>query len=168
MHRQSAGDAAGRVACPKVSKRRAAGFTLMELIVVLFIISITAAVVIPRVGAGWKRLEDGEFLREFTETIKRARLVAMSTGQPTAFRINGSERVFDLVDPPGRPIPQNTEVFSEGLEKDLRTGDFLLTFYPDGSLTGGDIDVVFDHTRVYRVSIHPLFGTVTLGRLESR
>ena len=144
------------------------GFTLIELTVVLLIISITAAIVIPRVGASWKRIEDSDFLQEFTETIKRARLLALSSGRPVAFRINGAERVYDLENPPRKPIPLNAEVLSERLERDPATGDFFVTFFPDGSLVGNDFEVVFEHKRVYRVSIHPLFGTVSLARAESR
>ncbi len=144
------------------------GFTLIEMIVVLLILSVTIALVAPRVGSGWKRLEDGDFLQEFTETIKRARLFAVNSGKPVAFRINGAERVYDFANPPARPIPQDVEIFSEHLEKDPGTGDFFITFYPDGSLVGSDFDVVFSHARTFRVFIHPLFGTVAVKRIETR
>lgn len=143
-----------------------AGFTLIELVAVLLIISITIAVTIPRVGASWKRIEDSDFLQEFSETLKRARLSAMNSGHPVAFRINGAERVYDFANPPQKPIPLNVEVFSDHLEKDPETGDFLVIFYPDGSLVGDDVDITFDHQRTYRVTIHPLFGTVGLARLQ--
>ncbi len=144
------------------------GFTLIELVVVLLIMSIVAAVTIPRVGSSWKRIEDSDFLQLFVESIKRARLLALNTGQPVEFRLNGSERSFGFADTPRMPIPLNAEVFSDRLEKDPETGDFFITFYPDGSLTGNDFDVVFDNARTFRIAIHPLFGTVGLSRLESK
>jgi general secretion pathway protein H len=144
------------------------GFTLIEMITVLLILSVTIALVAPRVGSSWKKLEDGDFLQEFTETIKRARLLATNSGQPVSFRLNGAERVYDIANPPQKLIPLNVEVFSERLQKDPSTGDFLITFYPDGSMVGNDVDVVFDHTRTFRISIHPLFGSVSVARLESR
>ena len=49
----------------------ATGFTLVELIVVLVIIALTVAVVVPRVGSNWKKIEDSAFLQEFTETTKK-------------------------------------------------------------------------------------------------
>lgn len=145
-----------------------AGFTLIEMIVVLLILSVTIAVVAPRVGSSWKRIEDSDFLQEFTETLKRARLVAISSGRPVAFRLNGQERVYGFENPPRRPIPLNAEVFSERLERDPATGDFYITFFPDGSLVGNDFDVVFDNQRRFRVYIHPMFGLVTLARMDSR
>lgn len=142
-------------------------FTLIEMIVVLLIVSISAALVIPRVGSSWKRIEDSDFLQEFVETIERARLRAMNSGRPVAFRINGAQRVYDFASPPQKTIPLNVEVFSDNLQQDPETGDFLAIFYPDGSLAGNDFDVIFDHARAYRVFIHPLFGTVHLSRKES-
>ncbi len=143
------------------------GFTLIEMVVVLLILSVTVAVVAPRVGSSWKRIEDSEFLQDFTETLKRARLFAISSGRPVAFRLNGSERVYDFENPPRRPIPLNAEVFAEHLEKDPETGDFYSTFYPDGSLVGTEFEIVFDHVRVFRISIHPLFGLVKVTRVQS-
>lgn len=137
------------------------------MVIVLLILSVTIALVAPRVGSSWKRIEDSEFLQDFTETLKRARLFSISSGRPVVFRLNGSERVYDFTDPPRRPIPLNAAVFSEHLEKDPETGDFFVTFYPDGSIVGTEFEVVFDHVRVFRISIHPLFGLVKVTRGES-
>ena len=143
----------------------AAGFTLIELIVVLVIVAVTIAVVVPRVGSNWQKIEDSAFLQEFTETIKRARLFAMNCGHPIAFRLNGTTRVYGFENPPGRAIPLNAEVRSENLQKERETGDFLIVFHPDGSLVGNDFEVIFDRERTYHISIHPLFGTVSLQRV---
>jgi general secretion pathway protein H len=144
------------------------GFTLIEMIVVLMILSITIALVAPRVGSSWKKLEDSEFLQEFAGTLRRARLFAVSSGEPVAFRINGAERVYDMENPPRKVIPENVQVFSENLQREAGTGDFLIVFYPDGSMVGNDVDITFDHVRTFRISINPLFGTVSVARLESR
>ena len=90
----------------------------------------------------------------------------MNGGHPVAFRLNGATRVYGFDNPPRQPIPLNVEVFSEHLQQDPDTGDFLVVFHPDGSLVGNDFEVTFDHERTYRVSIHPLFGTVALARIK--
>ena len=141
---------------------RPRGFTLLELIVVLLIISVTLALVAPRVFSNWKQIEDRDFLQKFTETIKRSRLFAMNCGHPVAFRLNGAARLYGFQDP--QPIPLNVEIFSENLQKDPESGDFVIIFHPDGSFEGNDLEVTCDHERTYHIYINPLFGTVSLER----
>ena len=142
------------------------GFTLIEMIVVLVVISITLAVVVPRVGSNWKQIEDSDFLQQFTESVERSRLFAMNCGRPIGFRLNGATRVYGSDNPPRQPIPLNAEIFSENLQKEPETGDFLIVFHPDGSLVGNDFEVVFDHERTYHIFINPLFGNLSLKRIK--
>ena len=82
------------------------GFTLIELIVVMVILGLTMGIVLPRVGASWRRAEDREFLQEFVQTLKRARLQAMNAGSIAAFRIRGAERTYGLTLPPRKSHPR--------------------------------------------------------------
>jgi len=91
---------------------------MVEVVVVLVIISMVVAVVVPRIGAGWKRMEDREFLQEFVQTLKRGRLVAMNSGGLMAFRIRPSERLFGIENPPSRPIPDYVDIYADHLERD--------------------------------------------------
>lgn len=151
-----------------VPLRNAPGFTLLELILVLIIMGLAAGLIIPRVGGGWKRMEDREFLLEFVQTLRRARLVAMNSGEVTAFRIRSGERLYDLELPLRKPIPENVDVYADNLERDPETNDYLVLFYPDGSLVGNDMELVFDKVRAFRIAIHPLFGTVRWEMVEAR
>lgn len=145
---------------PSLSKD-CSGFTLMELMVVLILIALTAGLMLPRMGAGWKRMEEREFLQEYVQTLRRARLQAMNSGKVVSFRIRSSERLFGLESPPEKPIPENVDIYADHLEQDPETNDFLVLFYPDGSHSSvGEMEVVFDKRNAFRISIHPLFGTV--------
>ena len=143
---------------------RVRGFTLVELLVVMLIITVVIAMTIPRVGSNWKRIQDSDFLEQFTGSLQSSRLFAMNGGMPVSFRLNGTSRVYGSEDPPTRPIPLNVEIFAKHLEQDPRTGDFIVTFYPDGSLVGDDLELVFDNSRSYDVNIDPLFGTVRVRK----
>lgn len=144
------------------------GFTLLELVLVLFIVALTFAIVVPRIGTGQKNMGDREFLQEFTSTLKRARLRAMSSGEIALFRIRASERTYDLTDPPQIPIPDNVDIYSDDLEEDPWTRDSVILFYPDGSTTGSDIEIKFDQERAFHVSVHPLFGTIRYYKVDGR
>lgn len=147
--------------------RNCRGFTLIELIVVMVIISLTAGIVLPRVGASWRRAEDREFLQELVQTLKRARLQAMNAGTLVAFRIRGAERTYGLTLPPTNRIPDNVDIDAVDLEIDPQTHDALIVFFPDGSMSGSDIKVTFDQNRSFDIAINPLFGTVRVYRAET-
>ncbi len=149
-------------------RRSSDGFTLIELVVVLVILGLTIGLVLPRVGASWKKMEDREFLQEFVQTLKRARLRAMNSGGIVAFRIRGSERVYDLALPPRKPIPDNVDIDANFLETDPETKDSLILFFPDGSMSGSDLEITFDQDRTFHLAINPLFGTVHVYKVESR
>jgi general secretion pathway protein H len=144
------------------------GFTLIELVVVLIILSLVAAVVAPRIGGGWRQMEDRDFLQEFVQTLKRGRLIAMNTGQMVIFRVRPLERLYGLETTPVRLIPENVDIYSDHLQRDPETQDRVMVFYPDGSLSGGDMDVVFDKQRTFMIAIHPLVGSIRVSRIESR
>jgi general secretion pathway protein H len=161
------GDIKAHTMSPLTRKNKScAGFTMVELVVVLVIISLVAAVVVPRISAGWRRMEDREFLQDFVQTLKRGRLIAMNSGQLIAFRIRPSERLYDIENPPRRLIPENVDIYADRLESDPETHDRLVVFYPDGSLSGGDLEVVFDKQRSFLIAIHPLVGSIRVGRAQ--
>jgi prepilin-type N-terminal cleavage/methylation domain-containing protein len=141
------------------------GFTLIELMIVMVILSVTAGLVLPRIGAGWQRMEDREFIQEFVQTLRRARLRSMNTGDVVVFRIRGSDRVYGFEDP--LPIPENVDLFAERLDQDPSTGDNVILFFPDGSISGSNLDITFDQLRTFRIIVHPIFGTVEFFRLET-
>ena len=143
------------------------GFTLIELIVVMVILGLTMSMVLPRVGASWRRAEDREFLQEFVQTLKRGRMQAMNAGGITAFRIRGAERTYGLTLPPQSPIPDNVDIDAVDLEIDPETNDALILFFPDGSMSGSDLGITFDHNRSFHIAINPLFGTVRVYKVES-
>jgi type II secretory pathway pseudopilin PulG len=141
---------------------------MLELIIVLILISISAGILLPRVGAGWKRMESQEFLQEFVGMLRSARINSMNSGEVIAFRISGAQRSFGTDIPPERLIPENVDMYADGLQEDFQTGDKLILFYPDGSLSGTDIEVVFDKQLAYRVFIHPITGNMRVFPVENR
>ncbi len=143
------------------------GFTLLELVLVLFLMALSVGLLIPRIGAGWKRMEEREFLQDLMHTFKRANIRAMSGGQTSIFRIRGAERVYGLELPPSHAIPENVDIFSDKLERDPETNDRIIVFYPDGSVSDNDLKIVFDKQRSYRIFIHPISGTVRLVQPKS-
>jgi len=139
----------------------------MEMIIVLLILGLTVGIALPRIGAGWKRMSDREVVQDIVQTLKRARLRALYSGEVTVFRIRGADRLYGFELPLNHGIPDNVDIFADKLPVDPETRDNVILFYPDGSLTGSDLGIVFDRQRTFRISIHPLFGTVQFYEVQS-
>lgn len=141
-----------------------AGFTLVELMVVLILIALASAMIIPKVGAGWGRLGEREFLQELVRTLRGARVQAMTTGTTVVFRILGDERRYGTGPALTRRIPGNIRINAENMEEDRAAGQHLIRFYPDGSQTGAELQVIVDEKKYFRISLNPLLGTVNWRR----
>jgi len=142
----------------------ALGFTLLEMIVVMVIAGLAAGLLAPRVGVGWKRMQDRDFLSGFAAQMRNARSAAMREGESAVFRINGRDKTYGFKRPLEGRIPGNVDIYAEGLEQESGTGDFLVWFYSDGSARGSDLDVIFDGGRNYTLTLDSLFGSIGIER----
>ncbi|HAA02151.1 MAG TPA: hypothetical protein DCZ69_05135 [Syntrophobacteraceae bacterium] len=143
------------------------GFTLLELVLVMLLMGLSIGLILPRMGAGVKRMEEREFLQDLVQTLKRAHIRAMSSGQTAVFRIRGSSRRFGLERPPTHLIPDNVDIYSDILEEDPETGDRVVFFYSDGSVSDNDLKVVFNKQHTFFVFIHPISATIRVVERKS-
>lgn len=142
------------------------GFTLLELIAVMLILGVAAMLIAPRVGAGWKRMNDREFLNSFAATMKKARVQALSDMSSRDFRIDGPARRYGIGGELEEDVPANVDIYSEGLLLEGESGRYVVRFFSDGSTSGGEIDVIFDKDRKYLVSLDRVLGSVRVRRSD--
>ena len=133
---------------PAIRGRTRAGFTLIELIVVLFILLLLTAAVVPRVVAlqQSRRLKDaeGRVIRLPAEAANEA----VRSGKPVRLRVDGADLVLDRA-----PVGAAPEEFKRAaLGRDLRVSavtqngqpagaaSWQWTVYPDGSADSGGIE----------------------------
>lgn len=135
------------------------GFTLFELIVVLFILGLVSAVVIVSTG----RLHERAVLQSETRTVRSmlafARTAALMDRKEIAFRINSDARQCTLNDG-GNTIRSHT--FPAGFEI---SGDKEIFFSPKGNSSGGAIEIDDGKGRRFRIEVDPSLGTTRIQRL---
>ena len=133
------------------------GFTLLELLVVLFIISLGMALVLPRLTVGWGYAEQKRFVTDFVQTLRRANTMALNKGKVVVFAIDPEARTYGIEGERRGEIPLEVEIRGEGGAE--LEGQFRLCFYPDGTATGAELIVNFGR-RSWTLRVHPLLGTV--------
>src|SRR3989339_902865 len=124
--------------------RKKQGFTLLELIIVLVIIGIVAAVAIPRFTGSFDSIRFRKTMNELVYFLREARIKAMSCAEATnvvfdfrgGYCWNEDKRIFIM--------PREIEMFTDKFEaKEEQTR--ILTFYPNGTALEDKLGFVCDN-----------------------
>ena len=117
------------------------GFTLLEILLVLFLMGMAYALAVPMIGSGAVTLELKGATRQLAAGLRKARGIAIAQRDEATLTIDVGQRRFALSgDSKIYPLPQNIEIDlftaqSEQLEE--KVGN--IRFFPDGTSTGGRI-----------------------------
>lgn len=188
------------------ARRRASGFTLIEIIVVVAIIAVAAAIALPSLNAGAQQREIRRTLQGFVSTVRRASSYAVFQRRPVELRISTDDRAYTVVLPTSsdgedaaataaedaRPRRRSKLLGGAGGEsetqkpgtdrrivlpelasfgevqggRELPEEGIVFDFYPNGSSSGGTIELKFDVGRgrplSYKLSINPLISAISM------
>ena len=150
-----------------MSPRRSAGYTLLELMVVLVIVALGSMLVVPMVEGGWEAREVRRAARQIASTMHYCRGEAVALGQPQELVIDavensihttGWDRWAVLTDRAVIEDVRGGQAFGDGVVQIL--------FYPNGSTSGAEVIVAGRQNRRelrLSVALDPLLGTVHVG-----
>ncbi len=146
-------------------RRASAGFTLIELIVVLAIMGLVVALASPRLHRALPGAELAAGAEELAAALRRTRARAIAGGHRAALLIDIEAARYALAGGPGRRLPKGIEVeirtAADALDPIARRA--AMTFYADGTAAGGRI-VLRRGTRAYRLDIDWLTGRITVAQ----
>ena len=137
-----------------------AGFTLIEMLVVLAILAVTATFAAPLLSAGAEGVRLDMASRELVTALRVTRSAAITNNQQTTLMVDVDRRRFGSTVVPERSFAPNIEAklsFATGIGSATSVGGFR--FFPDGSSTGGDVTLSLQGKQA-KLCVDWLTGTV--------
>jgi general secretion pathway protein H len=141
------------------------GFTLVELIMVLLLISISMAVVIPNISKGLQDHEVRSSALSLAAVARDLRSRALFDGVPQQLVVNLAQNSYLVARTQQVQLPQDVKFASvaggEAVDHDVKR----FYFFPNGSNMGGEI-VLADSGKAitYLVRLEPLTGRIEVSR----
>lgn len=117
---------------PSDRHRRQAGFTLLEMLLVLLLLGVATALVAPRLSLGRAALDADA--RTLAMALADAREEAVLTGQPVTLALNLANPGWN-----GGNLPATSALQVEGDGELMADGIARIRFLPDGSASGAAI-----------------------------
>ncbi len=142
-------------------RARQAGFTLLELLVVLAIIGLAAAVALPALNRSPGRAELARGAQEVAAALRAARALAITENRPASFTADTLSGRFAADGQADRYVPDGIGL-SVTTVQGQAAGDVAdIRFFPDGSSTGGGV-VLSRGALAYEVRVSWLTGAATV------
>lgn len=140
-----------------------AGVTLLELLIVLSIMAIVAAIALPMFGSGVSTGELKSSAREVAAAMRLARSEALATRQQTRVLLDLEQRSFQLErETRAHALPKLVEMKLYTAQSDLVSDKVgSIRFFPDGGSNGGRVTLASGQ-RKYEVDIDWLTGRVSI------
>ena len=168
------------------------GFTLVELLVVLVIISMMAAFVGPRIAGSMSNLNLKTASKKLASALRYARNQAASQCATYVALLDFEERTVTVrAEKRGEPAEEGPEEsepdadhpeqrpkrfqLPEGVrfdravsgDEEWDSGIFQLVFYPDGGSSGGTVFLANVRDHQYHIVVDFIIGTVRLGEVNA-
>lgn len=135
--------------------RRGEGFSLLEIIVVLVLMGVAAAVIMPSFTRGLKGLELETSGRDLITHLKQARSEAI--GKQKVFRVIVNEQSYVLANEFGETIRQFNLPEGISLEAEVEL-PLVISFYASGRSNGGVLALVNETGKRMWIRVDPITG----------
>ncbi|MBN1832527.1 MAG: prepilin-type N-terminal cleavage/methylation domain-containing protein [Deltaproteobacteria bacterium] len=169
-------------------RNRISGFTLIELMIVLVLLSVATALVVPRLAGSLDRMNAESTARRIASALRFARSRAVTEKIPYLAVFDMDTNMLSVMaypapdeTDPNEADPDNAEIggpqeprvyifpdgirLREGVPLDGETvtaGAFVMGFFPGGGTTGGKVILRDDKDRVFSVDLDRITGSVKI------
>jgi prepilin-type N-terminal cleavage/methylation domain-containing protein len=145
--------------------RSSRGFTLLELIVTLFVMLLTIGLAVPVIGRSSEAIRARADVAGFSAVLRHARERAITSRQPYAVVIDPAARRMTVHVGDADGEVKETRPLPDRLTVEARPAPALtVRFEPEGTSSGAEYRVTAGDA-VYRVTVDPITGRVKNVRL---
>ena len=146
--------------------RRAGGFSLLELLLVMVLVAATGVLAAGVLGGGFARMELRGQARDIATQLRYTRARALATGTPQAFNIDPAARAWQGADGRRGQVPDSLRIrFIGAREVQPAEGVGAILFFGDGASTGGRVQLSRGSAG-FDIDVAWLTGEVSLHRAE--
>lgn len=137
-------------------KNHCAGFTLLELIIVIFIAGISVSIVAISIGRIYEKRIFNEASKKVFITLKHARETAILEKTPVAFKLDEETNSFWM--------EKNDTVYGkvQNMPERISIRGKAIIFFPKGNSSGGNIKIKYEKEREYSIEVDPVLGTAKI------
>jgi general secretion pathway protein H len=142
--------------------RRGTGFTMLELLIVMAILGLTAALAVPMFAQAMPDIQAKAAARDVAAMMRAARSLAITGNREVAVAVDLDRRTVELAGSRSEAIGKGIVLGLYTAEEELiGPGAGRIRFYPDGTSTGGSVRLS-TATRTYDVRVDWISGGVTI------
>ena len=145
------------------------GFSLLELLVVLVIIGLSASLVLPSLTGGLSSLRLKTAAREVSATLRYARSLAVSVGKEQVINMDIEEGKYWLNEDKdnNRELPSDIRFLNVTTQgEEVTTGMAGIVFYPMGNSSGSSIFITAGKDRNCHILTQLATGVVEVSLEE--
>ncbi len=142
------------------------GFSLLELLVVLVIISLAASLVLPSLAGGLSSVRLRTAAREFSATLRCARSLAVSLGKEQVININIDDGKYWLNEDEdnSHELPSDVRFLNVTTQgEEIATGVAGVIFYPMGNSSGSSIFITAGRDKNCHILTRLVTGVVEVN-----
>jgi general secretion pathway protein H len=140
---------------------RRGGFTLIELAVTLFILSLAVAMVVPAIGRSIEGVKARAEVLGFAAYLRAAREQAITRGEAQAVRLDQETRSLVITASDSDAVRSSRSFnYLTSIEPDPPDAH-AVTFEPQGLSSGGMFRITAPGNRHYLIIVDPLTGRVS-------
>jgi type II secretory pathway pseudopilin PulG len=148
--------------CVMNRESRSRGFVLLELIIVLFLISLVIGVAVVFFANSLPSHRLNATVRNISTAVRQARSLAGIHNETQILTIDLDSKTYTLEGHASRDIPPNINIkIVDPMEGEIYTGKYRFVLYPAGNIEGGTI-VLWTSKRSATIQMDPVVGTVVV------